>query len=149
MAGAAAGPTPKGTPETTILVVEDEAQVRGATVAALRELGYGVRDTGSPEDALAILERPPEVALLFTDMVMPGMTGRKLADIAVQRRPGLKVLYTTGYTPKAILHDDGVDVLPKPFSLDQLARKIRSVLDGTGPDPKPVPGASVRTGAPD
>lgn len=147
--GAAARPAPKGTPETTILVVEDEEQVRRATVAALRELGYGVQDTGSPEEALAILEQPPEVALLFTDMVMPGMTGRKLADNAVQRRPGLKVPYTTGYTPKAILHDDGIEVLSKPFSLDQLARKIRSVLDGTGPDPKPAPGASVWIWAPD
>ena len=117
----------------TILVVEDEGNVRRTTVDALRELGYTVRHAGSADEALGILEEQPGITLLFTDIMMPGMTGRQLADIVVGRRPGLKVLYTTGYTPHSIMRDGmldpSVEVLMKPFGLEELARKVRSVLD--------------------
>jgi signal transduction histidine kinase len=125
---------PPGSPEEIILVVEDDARVRDTTVAALRELGYTVRHAASGEQALGLLQEMPRLRLLFTDVVMPGMSGRALAEEAARRRPGIKVLYTTGYTANAIVHngvvDRGVELIPKPFALDQLARKVRSVLDG-------------------
>jgi signal transduction histidine kinase/ActR/RegA family two-component response regulator len=125
--------TPRGRADELILVVEDEPGVRAATTETLRELGYSVVQAADGATALSLLERRFEVALLFTDMVMPGMTGRELAEQASLRRPDLKVLYTTGYTRNGIVHggrlDAGVELLPKPFSIDQLARKIRSVLD--------------------
>ena len=83
--------------------------------------------------ALARLSERPDVALLLTDVVMPGMSGRELSDTALERRPLLKTLYTTGYTRNAIVHggvlDPGIDLIQKPFTADQLARKVRSVLD--------------------
>jgi signal transduction histidine kinase/ActR/RegA family two-component response regulator len=124
---------PLGQPDELILVVEDEPGVREATTETLRELGYSVVEAGDGASALGLLDQRPDVALLFTDMVMPGMTGRELADRALELRPGLKVLYTTGYTRNGIVHggrlDAGVELLPKPFGIDQLARKVRSVLD--------------------
>jgi signal transduction histidine kinase/ActR/RegA family two-component response regulator len=124
---------PSGRGET-LLVVEDEPGVRATAVEILAELGYHILEAGSGEEALRALESNGKVALLFTDVVMPGMTGRELADEASRRRPGLKVLYTTGYTQNAIVHggrlDAGVALLPKPYSADQLARKVRMVLDG-------------------
>jgi signal transduction histidine kinase len=124
---------PIGAPAEIILVVEDEERVRHTTVAALRELRYTVRHTGSADEALSILGEQPGIKLLLTDVVMPGMTGRKLAEAASQARSDLKILYMTGYTSNAIVHnnvlDPDVELLPKPFALDQLARKVRSVLD--------------------
>ncbi len=81
-----------------------------------------------------MLEREPGIDLLFTDIVMPGgMNGRQLADEAVRRRPGLKVLFTTGYTRNAIVHhgrlDPGVEMIGKPFTFDELAIRIRELLD--------------------
>jgi CheY-like chemotaxis protein len=123
-----------GRPEETILVVEDEAGVRSTAVEALRELGYTVLECGSGAEALTLLEERKDIQLLFTDVVMPGMTGRELADEVARRKPGIKVLYTTGYTPNAIVHggrlDAGVSLLPKPYNSEELSRKIRKVLDG-------------------
>jgi DNA-binding NtrC family response regulator len=106
------------------------------SVDALRELGYTVIQAENAEQALQQLDLQPSIALLFTDIVMPDMSGRRLADEAVIRRPGLKVLYTTGYTHNAVIHNGvlnpGVAFLPKPFNLDGLARKVRQVLDGQG-----------------
>lgn len=117
----------------TILVVEDDENVRNFATEALRELGYDVLPAPHGPAALAILQQHPNTALLFTDVVMPGMTGRQLADEAIRRRPNLKVLYTTGYTRNAIIHngmvDPGTNYLQKPYSLTELARKIRGVLD--------------------
>jgi CheY-like chemotaxis protein len=101
----------------------------------LRELGYRVLEAPNAAAALAVLEREDDIDLLFTDVVMPGgVNGRQLADEAVSRRPGLKVLFTTGYTRNAIVHhgrlDAGVQMISKPFSFDELAAKIRSLLDG-------------------
>jgi PAS domain S-box-containing protein len=127
---------PVGAADEVILVVEDELAVRTMSVDALRELGYTVIHAGSGADALQKLEAHPSVNLLFTDIVMPDMNGRRLADTVLARRPTIKVLYTTGYTQNAVIHngtlDAGVAFLPKPFSLDALARKVRQVLDGGG-----------------
>lgn len=122
-----------GDPATIVLVVEDDDRVRGLSVAALRDLGYTVLHAHSGPAALTVLEANPGVALLFTDVVMPEMSGRVLADEAKKRNPDLKVLYTTGYTQNAIVHNGVVDadarLLLKPYSLADLARKVRAVLD--------------------
>jgi CheY-like chemotaxis protein len=119
-----------------ILVVEDEEDVRHLSVESLRELGYTVVEASDAAQALALLSLQPRVDLLFTDIVMPDMNGRRLAEAACEQRPGLRVLYTTGYTRNAIVHngvlDHGVHFLPKPFTFDQLADKIREVLDAEG-----------------
>jgi len=115
-----------------VLVVEDEESVRILTVDSLRELGYQVIEAGSAAAALRELDANPRIALLFTDIVMPDMNGRKLADEAVKRRPDLRVIYTTGFTRNAVVHngvlDPGVNFLPKPFTLQQLGEKVREVL---------------------
>ncbi|MER9300133.1 CHASE3 domain-containing protein [Mesorhizobium sp. M0621] len=117
----------------TILVVEDDAQVRASTTNAMRELGYAVIDAASGQEALQKLAENPGIALLFTDIVMPVMNGRKLAEEAVARRPWLKVIFTTGFTRNAVVHngvlDHDVHFLAKPFTIEQLAAKLRDVLD--------------------
>ena len=126
------GELPRGVGEI-ILVVEDEDRVRHVSVDALRDLGYAVVQAADAEQALGVLALQPRIDLLFTDVVMPGANGRKLADQARSEQPGLKVLFTTGYTKNAIVHngmlDADVDVLAKPFTIEQLARKVRQVLD--------------------
>ena len=96
---------PRAHNDEIVLVVEDEARVRDMSVAALRDLGYTVRQADSGENALRLLDENLPVTLLFTDIVMPGINGRELADRAKALRPGLKVLYTTGYTRNAVVHD--------------------------------------------
>nr|WP_249159664.1 ATP-binding protein [Bradyrhizobium tropiciagri] len=124
----------RGRKNEVILVVEDDDRVRGVSVEALRELGYTVIGASSPREALQLLDGGLSIALLFTDVVMPSMSGRELAVQARARIPNLKVLYTTGYTRNAIVHngilDPGTNLLPKPFSIDELATKVREVLDG-------------------
>ncbi len=116
-----------------ILVVEDDALMRRLATEALHELGYTVFDADGAASALATLDRVADVKLLFTDVVMPDVNGKKLAEEALRRRPGLKVLFTTGYTPNAVVHggvlDQGVNFIGKPFTLDQLAAKVRAILD--------------------
>jgi len=90
-----------------ILVVEDDADVRAYVVEALGGLGYDVLEAGHGEDALRLLDEHKTVSLLLTDVVMPGMNGRKLAEEARERRPGLKVLFMTGYSRNAIVHQAG------------------------------------------
>ena len=128
-----AAPTiPEGSAQEVILVVEDEAGVRRLTVEALRELRYTVIHADGGASALRLLDTHPDIALLFTDVMMPEMNGRQLADAARTRRPGLKVLYTTGYTSNAIVHngviDADVEMIGKPFTLEQLARKVRQAI---------------------
>lgn len=119
----------------TILVVEDDARVRVSTTEAIRELGYTVIHAASGEEALQKLAENPNVALLFTDIVMPVMNGRKLAEEAVARMPLLKVIFTTGFTRNAVVHngvlDHEVHFLAKPFTIEQLAAKLRDVLGTT------------------
>jgi signal transduction histidine kinase len=123
----------RGLRSEIILVVEDEERVRALSVEALRELGYGVLEASGPRQALRMLDEGQQVTLLFTDVVMPDMSGRQLADRARGKRPNLKVLYTTGYTRNAIVHngmlDPGTNLLTKPFSIEELAGKIRKILD--------------------
>jgi PAS domain S-box-containing protein len=117
-----------------VLVVEDEDGVRRMSVEAIAELGYGVHAVASGEEALTLFDTLERVDVLFTDIVMPGMTGRQLADILKRKAPNLKVLYTTGYTRNAIVHngvlDPGVALLSKPFTVSDLALKLREVIDG-------------------
>jgi len=118
----------------TILVVEDDLALRGYTTEILGELGYAVLAASDGPSALRILDTN-DVDLLFTDVVMPGgMNGRELADAATRRRPGLKILFTTGYTRNAIVHhgrlDSGVQMIAKPFSARDLGVKVRTLLDG-------------------
>ncbi|MGZ3298683.1 MAG: response regulator, partial [Asticcacaulis sp.] len=116
-----------------ILVVDDEPLVRQFSVEALTDLGYRVLEAGSAQAALALLIDRPDIDLLFTDIVMPEMNGRKLADLVREKRPNLPVIYTTGYTRNAIVHngvlDAGVELIGKPFTIEELAVRVRQVLD--------------------
>ena len=116
-----------------VMVVEDEERVRANSVETLKELGYTVIEASSAKDALRMIESGMPMSLLFTDVVMPEMNGRQLAERAARIRPGLKVLYTTGYTGNAALSngllDPGTVHLSKPFTIDQLALKVRQMLD--------------------
>ena len=119
-----------------ILVVEDDARVREITVAMLHEIGHTALHADGAVAALRQLEAHPEIVLMFTDVVMPETNGRELADQALMRWPDLKILFTTGFTRDAIVQggvlDPGVNLITKPFSLDQLAAKVGSALDGGG-----------------
>jgi signal transduction histidine kinase len=115
-----------------VLVVEDDPVVREFAVAACRECGCTVHEAGDGDQALRVLEKHGDIALLFTDVGLPGgMNGRQLAGLAVARRPDLKVLYMTGYTANAIVHhgiiDASVNFLGKPFSVSALAAKIKGM----------------------
>ena len=117
----------------TILVAEDDSKVRTSVVAQLAELGYRVLAAADGEEAIEILSRGEKVDLLFTDVIMPGaMDGRALAAKAGQIVPGLRVVFTSGYTENAIIHngrlDEGVTLLSKPYRLPQLAETIHSAL---------------------
>ncbi|WP_093117699.1 PAS domain S-box protein [Salinihabitans flavidus] len=120
--------------EETILVVEDDGLVREHVVAQLRGLGYRIFQASAGAEALEILQQVSEIDLLFTDVVIRGgMGGRAVADAARQLRPDIKVLYTSGYTENSIVHngklDPGVELLSKPYRREQLALKLRKVLD--------------------
>jgi signal transduction histidine kinase/ActR/RegA family two-component response regulator len=120
-----------------ILLVEDDDLVRENAAAQLTGLGYDVVAVGSGREALAALAKGDAFDLLFTDVVMPGGTnGRELAEQALKLRPGLPVLYTSGYTENAIVHhgrlDRGVELLAKPYRRQDLAAKVRAVLKGAG-----------------
>ncbi len=116
----------------SILLVEDDANVLALTSAGLRDLGYSVLEARHANDAMAHLSNGAHVDLMLTDIVMPDINGRKLAEQAEALRPGLRVLYMTGFTKNAVVHngvlDAGVHFLAKPFTLDELARKLREVL---------------------
>ena len=125
---------PRGRHET-VLVVEDDALVRGYVIAQLGSLGYRTLVASDSAAALALVEAGAEFDLLFTDVVMPGaMNGAQLAAAIAERRPGTKVLYTSGYTEDAIVHeghlDPGVALLRKPYRKAELAAKVREALAG-------------------
>jgi len=133
--GKCAYTAPQAHRDECILVAEDDDALRDYTRDTLGELGYRVLCAPNGPAALTLLDREKHISLLLTDVMMPGgMNGRQLADEALQRRPGLKILFTTGYTRDAIVHDGkldpGVQMISKPFTFDDLALKIRAVLDG-------------------
>ena len=119
----------------TILVCEDDEDVRSYSVEALKELGYHVLEAADGQEALRLLaESKGSVDLMFTDVVLPGgMTGAIVAQRAKELQPGLKILFTTGYARNAIVHhgrlDPGVELLSKPFAFSDLAARIRDLLD--------------------
>ncbi len=134
-------PAAPGAPESlparqcgTVLVVEDEAQVRQFARDQLVSLGYRVLEAGDGAQALEIVLRNDDIDLLFTDVVMPGaLNGRQLADAAREHRPGLRVLFTSGYTANAIVHqgrlDSDVMFLPKPYGRAMLVLRVREALE--------------------
>ncbi|MFT3781887.1 MAG: ATP-binding protein [Nibricoccus sp.] len=118
----------------TILLVEDEQQILNLGKRILELHGYSVLTARDPETALRVVEQYTKpIHLLITDVVMPGMNGRQLRTCALGIKPGIKCLYISGYSADVIAHqgilDDGVQFLPKPFSIPALARKVREVLD--------------------
>ena len=119
--------------DLVVLVVEDDDGVRAMARASMVELGFTVHDVGSPEKALQLIQNGLAIDLLFTDVVMPGMNGRQLTERLRKVRPDLKVLYTTGYTRNAILHNGVIDsdvvLLVKPYSVDELASKVHVALN--------------------
>jgi CheY-like chemotaxis protein len=132
----ARSPDPGAVGREIILVVEDDAAVRTVAISILKSLGYEVQEADDGHAALDILQRPGEIDLLFTDLVMPnGMNGQDLLRRAREHRPGLKALFTSGYSEHVIKHrgDAAADVplLGKPYRKQQLAAAVRHVLDGT------------------
>jgi CheY-like chemotaxis protein len=126
-----AGPANGGT--ETILVVEDDEEVRATVVEMLSDLGYRVLRAKDAQNALAIVESGVPIDLLFTDVVMPGaLRSTELARKTRERLPAVAVLFTSGYTDNAIVHsgrlDEGIELLSKPYTHDALARKVRHVL---------------------
>jgi len=122
--------TPTGAGET-ILVVEDEPVVRSLVVEVLNELGYETLEAGEASEALCITESEQRIDLLISDVGLPGMNGRQLADIARQQRPGLKVLFATGYAESFAANDflgPDMAVLTKPFAIDVFATKVGEML---------------------
>ena len=115
-----------------ILVVEDEPSVREVIVSVLADLGYAYAEAGDAETALVLLESKRHFDLLVSDVGLPGLNGRQLAEIAMDRRPGLKVLFVTGYAEQAVVKNgflgDNMQMITKPFVIDELANRIRTIL---------------------
>jgi CheY-like chemotaxis protein len=119
-------------PKTIILLVEDQERVRTTIGEQLRILGHQVIETSGGEEAISVLQTDQHIDLLLTDVVMPVMDGRALVKKAQEMRPDLRVLYATGYTRNAIIHNGTLDaeaeLLVKPFTLDELEAAINRVL---------------------
>jgi PAS domain S-box-containing protein len=130
----APGEAPRGEGET-VLVVEDDAQVRLLVMEVLAELGYRALEAHDGDAALPILRSTVKIDLLVSDVGLPGINGRQLAEIARQHRPGLKVLFVTGYAENAANRsgflDQGMEMITKPFAVDELGRKIREMMEMT------------------
>jgi CheY-like chemotaxis protein len=145
--------TPASGGNETVLVVEDDETVRAAACDMLLDMGYQILQADNPDSALAVLRSGVKIDLLFTDVVMPGnVSTRDMARIAREIHPGLQVLFTSGYTSNSIVHDgrldQGVSLLSKPYSKEELARKIRSVLDPGEPRQRTRHLVSAEEGAP-
>ncbi|MEH7830082.1 hybrid sensor histidine kinase/response regulator [Gemmobacter denitrificans] len=131
----APGKVPMGQGEH-IIIAEDDPALRAHVIRLVESLGYRVSAAEDGAAALALIRATPDAALLFTDVVMPGdMPGTALAEHALAERPGLKILFTSGYTEAAITRngqlDPGMQLLSKPYRRDELARKLREVLEAT------------------
>ena len=137
--GAADAPTPRGaeawpTGGETILVVEDEEQVRGVVREALETTGYALLEAADGAEALALVARHDgPIHLLVTDVVMPGLSGRQLSEALAASHPELRTLYMSAYTDYAIVHqgvlEPGLSLIQKPFTLEALGKAVRAVLD--------------------
>jgi PAS domain S-box-containing protein len=127
-----AGEVPPALAGETVVLVEDDAAVRMLVLDLLNELGYRAYEAEDAKTALPVLESDLRIDLLVTDVGLPGMNGRQLAEIARQHRPGLKVLFMTGYAEIAAERqgflEQGMDMVSKPFSIDLLANKIRTMI---------------------
>ena len=126
----------RGSANETILVVEDDPDVRAYSCEMLRELGYNILEADNGAAGLRLLDAHPEIKLLFTDVGLPGgMNGRQLVDEARIRRPHLPALFTTAYARNAIVHDGrldpGVELITKPYAQAALATKLRNLLDAS------------------
>ncbi|HEY0943406.1 MAG TPA: PAS domain-containing protein [Steroidobacter sp.] len=131
--GAIEADLPHGT--ETLLVVEDNAEVRGTAVEILTSLGYRVHEAANGHQALERFMRHPDIALVFTDIMLPGgLLGTQLVEKLTERRAGLKVLLTSGFSDSSVMHrsllDGTVELLPKPYQVEELARRVRGLLDG-------------------
>ena len=124
--------TPRGQGET-ILVVEDDTTVRLIISEVLEELGYDVLVASDARPAIPLLQSDRRIDLMVSDVVLPHINGRKLAQLARTSRPGLKVLFVTGYAEHATFRGDflepGMDMLTKPFALDALGAKVRAMIE--------------------
>nr|WP_256347358.1 ATP-binding protein [Pseudomonas gingeri] len=121
--------------DESVMVVEDDPAVRMLVLNVLDELGYTVHPAADARTALPLLESSLRIDLLVTDVGLPGMNGRQLAEVARQHRPGLKVLFMTGYAEKAAERqgflEPGMDLIAKPFTLDALANRVRDMIGQT------------------
>jgi CheY-like chemotaxis protein len=150
-AGPAAPPAPMASAGETILVAEDQPEVRTLATKVLRRSGYKVLEARSGVEALQmVIDYPDRIHLVMTDVIMPVMSGRELVAEIHAVRPEIRVLYASGYTDDAIVRhgmlDPGLAFLQKPFTPDSLLKKVREVLDA-GPgssskssSPPPTPG---------
>ncbi|RZL09969.1 MAG: PAS domain S-box protein [Rubrivivax sp.] len=141
-------PVPEADVGEVVLVVEDEAVVRGLIVEVLAELGYQAIEAADGPSGLEILSRPQQrIDLLVTDIGLPGLNGRQLADAARVTRPDLKVLFMTGYAENAAIANGfleaGMAMITKPFAMDALALRMRDMIEGKAPSP-PSPSVTSR-----
>jgi CheY-like chemotaxis protein len=124
---------PRAVQGERVLVVEDEAAVRMLVVDVLRELGYSTLEAADSRGALPLLQGGERIDLLVSDVGLPGLNGRQMAEIARQHRPGLRVLFMTGYARNAQVRGDflapGMDMLTKPFTVDELALRVRKMIE--------------------
>ena len=123
----------------TILIAEDEPDLRELSRIFLESYGYRVLEAGSAEQAIRTVEEySARIHLLLTDVIMPGMSGRQLAEKILQKDPNTKILYMTGYTDDMVVQhkvlEPGVQLLQKPFTRTELAVKVRTTLDGRDRD---------------
>ena len=116
----------------SILVVEDEPSMREVITTVLADLGYAYAEAGDAEAALALLDSKRHFDLLISDVGLPGMNGRQLAEIAIDKRPLLKVLFVTGYVEQAVMQSgflgENMQMITKPFVIDDLAQRLRAIL---------------------
>jgi CheY-like chemotaxis protein len=139
-----------GSERAAILLVEDNEEVRGLTAEMLAALGYRIMLASNGREALQALTQHEHIDLLFTDVGLPdGMNGNQLAEEARRMRPGLRVLFTTGYARNAIVHhgwlDPGVELILKPFTQADVAQKIQKILNQQN---SPIPPACTSSRAP-
>jgi CheY-like chemotaxis protein len=117
-----------------VLVVEDEAAVRMLVVELLGDLGYQVMEAKDGQSAMAIVDSDRRIDLLITDVGLPIMNGRQLAEFARARRPELKVLFMTGYAEQAAVRSKfvgvGMDMIAKPFAMEALTARVREMIEG-------------------